>query len=176
MEAITNMEERNALRKWLLNYDWINPFAITLTFKQRVNNIALDKYIAQNQVKNFITRISTKIFGNHFKRRNQNLNRISTMETTGRLHTHMFLDLPEYKLSEATNLIKDNWNPEILDWAYKQTDTEVINKQHGTEIERVNSQKGWLFYITKFKSRNDELDLTNTFLGQSNKHRIGQVN
>jgi hypothetical protein len=158
------MEARNELRKWLMNYQWINPFAVTLTFKQKLNGLPLDKYIAQNQVKNFLTRLSTKIFGNNYKRRKQNLNRITTLETKGRLHSHMFLDLPDYQPESATNLIKETWNPDLLDWAYKQTAE--------SKVETITDQTKWLFYITKFKERNDELDLTNTYLDPSQRHSI----
>jgi len=155
------MEARNELREWLNNYSWINPFAITLTLKQRFNGIPLDKYIAQNQVRNFLNRISTKIFGNNYKRRKQNLNRIATAETAGRLHYHLFLDLPNYKLPDTETLIKQNWNPRIIDFAY--------NKH---KVEEITSPTGWIKYITKFKNENDELDLTNTYLDQSNRHSI----
>lgn len=155
------MEARNELRQWLQNYEWLNPFAVTLTFKQRFNGIALDKYIASKQVKNFLSRISNKIFGNNYKRRKQNLNRIATAETAGRLHYHLFLDLPDYKLSSAKELIKQNWNPKVIDYAYNQQ-----------KVEEITSSDGWLKYITKFNNDNDELDMTNTFLDPSNRHSI----
>jgi ABC-type uncharacterized transport system substrate-binding protein len=157
------MEDRYELRKWLMNYQWINPFAVTLTFKQKLNGISLDKYIAQKQVKNFITRLSTKIFGNNYKRRKQKLNRIATAETDHRLHYHLFIDLPNYKQTQAEDLIKQTWNPKVIDFAYNQQ-----------KIEEITSQNGWLKYITKFKNTNDELDLTNTYLDPSKRQSIRQ--
>lgn len=154
-------EYKNELRDWLANYQWFNPFAVTLTMKQRFKGIALDKYIAQNQIKNFLSRISTKIFGNNYKRRKQNLNRIATAETEGRLHYHLFIDLPNYKQNEAVNLVKQNWNPKLIDYAYKQH-----------RVEAITTNDGWLKYITKFKNDNDELDISNTYLDPSNRHSI----
>ena len=60
---------QSTIRKWLENTQWIQPYAISLTLKQRINNLSIDIYTAQKTMKNFLTRISRELLGNKHKKK-----------------------------------------------------------------------------------------------------------
>ena len=147
---------REELREWICKTRWKNPFAITLTMKQKFNGIWIDNIIAQNQIKNFLNRISNKILGNNYKRRGE-LQRVSTLETKGRLHSHLFVDIPEKELSDIRGLCAATWDPKVIDYANRQQ-----------KVAKVYSVGGWVKYITKFEEDKDDIDILNSYLDPAN--------
>ena len=145
---------QSTIRKWLENTQWIKPYAISLTLKQRVNNLSIDIYTAQKTMKNFLTRISRELLGNKHKKKFP-LQRIPSYETKGRLHYHLLIDLPEKNLEEVEFITGRHWNPNVIPVAYNQT-----------KVKPIYNANGWLNYITKFEKRNDDIDIVNTYIGQ----------
>ncbi len=154
---LLNKKERETLRKWLNSVNWFNPYGITLTLKQKVNGIPLDNYKCQSVMSNFLGRINRKVFGNNYKRRKQQIQRVVSLETDKRKHYHLILSLPErYGLQETSSMIEQTWNDRVIPYCYKEK-----------KINQLNNTEGWIKYITKFENSADEVDYLNCYLDQS---------
>ncbi len=145
---------QSSIRKWLENTQQVQTYAITLTLKQKKNNLSIDIYTAQKTMKNFLTRISRELLGNKHKKKFP-LQRIPSYETKGRLHYHLLIDLPEKNLEEVEFITQRHWNPSVIPVAYNET-----------KVKHIYDCSGWLNYITKFEKRNDDIDVLNTYVGQ----------
>jgi hypothetical protein len=152
---MNDKEQRKELKRWLFNTEWNNPIALSLTFKQRFNNISLDIIKASSAVGNFLTRIQKGLLGQNYKRNNiEPLQVVSTLETKGRIHAHLAIDLPlKTTFAEIEKLTNYHWNGRRIPFSYYEN-----------KITPVENAGGWMSYITKFKDDNDTLDLPNTFL------------
>ena len=144
-----NKENRTWYRHWLKDVNLENGYAVTLTLKQRFNNITTTVYEAQKNMTNFISRLSRIVYGNNYKRRNQKLVIMPSYETKGRQHYHAAIDFPD-------NLDHDNIYQAIKTSWVK---TPLGLKQHN--IKRITNHNGWVSYITKLEKQNDTVDVIN---------------
>jgi hypothetical protein len=143
-------------RKQLLNYinfpSWINPVAVTLTYKQVFHSISgsigLTATLASQNIRHFFNKINRRYFKNAFKRYGKQLSAVPVMEISddGRIHYHLLIDRPSHiSLAQFDVDIRAIWRS--TDWGYKEIHIDP------------NPNQGWLYYITK-RSQKPEYDLS----------------
>ena len=143
-------------KKWLSEYKINNRINVTLTEKQRVNGIDLDRIRSEQNFRHFKNLLNTKVFGNGFKRFNKQLKMIVVREYSFNLRHHIncIIEQPiKYSDLEFNSLIRKLW---------KKTQFGYSN----IHIEKPTSHKrevGWFNYIMKDNVENS-IDWNNTVL------------
>lgn len=141
-----------AIRDWLGNGRWSNPFAVTLNLKQAAkietdrgpSYVRLNEHYAAKNLRFFINKVTKHYHGNAGRRFGKRLPIIPVLEGGNghRLHYHLMLDLPETaRIEEVYPFFAATWMR--TDWGYGQ-----VNIQQSPD-------GGWLNYITKFRSKVD---------------------
>ena len=135
---------RRELIKYIREIEWINPFALTLTLKQRQFNKSLDLIQISVTLRHFLNRLNRAIFGNASKRYKKSIQFIPVIEygPDTRYHIHAIIDCPT-KLNESIlqTKIQSAWND--TDYGYNHIHLQPIHND------------GWTNYITKFSTKPD---------------------
>ena len=143
-------------KKWLSEYKINNPINVTLTEKQRVNGIDLDRIRSEQNFRYFKNLLNTNIFGNGFKRFNKQLKMIVVREYSFNLrhHIHCIIEQPKrYSDLEFNLLIRKLWKKTLFGYSN-------IHIEKPTSLER---EVGWFNYIMKDKIENS-VDWNNSVL------------
>ena len=135
---------RRELIKYIREIEWINPFALTLTLKQRQFNKSLDLIQVSVTIRHFLNRLNRAIFGNASKRYKKSIQFVPVIEygPDTRYHIHAIIDCP-LRLNQ-TNLqtkIQTAWDN--TDYGYSHIHLQPIQND------------GWTNYITKFSTKPD---------------------
>ncbi|NBR12926.1 MAG: hypothetical protein EBU00_12260 [Alphaproteobacteria bacterium] len=93
---------RQELIKYIREIEWLNPFALTLTLKQRQFNKSLDLIQVTTTIRHFLNRLNRSIFGNASKRYKKSIQFVPIIEygPDTRYHIHAIIDCPS-KLNET---------------------------------------------------------------------------
>ena len=146
-------------KKWLSNYKIDNPINvtfITLTEKQKVNGIDLDRIRSEQNFRHFKNLLNSKVFGNGFKRFKKQLKMIVVREYSSNLrhHIHCIVEQPiRYTYLEFNLLIHKLWNK--TQFGYSEIHIEKPTS-HKREV-------GWFNYIMKDNVENS-IDWNNSVL------------
>ena len=143
-------------KKWLSEYKINNPINVTLTEKQRVNGIDLDRIRSEQNFRHFKNLLNSKVFGNGFKRYNKQLKMIVVREYSQNLrhHIHCIIEQPiRYSYLEFNFLIRKLWNK--TQFGYSNIHIEKPTS-HQREV-------GWFNYIMKDNVENS-IDWNNSVL------------
>ena len=143
-------------KNWLSEYKINNPINVTLTEKQRVNGIDLDRIRSEQNFRYFKNLLNTNIFGNGFKRFNKQLKMIVVREYSFNLrhHIHCIIEQPKrYSDLEFNLLIRKLWKKTLFGYSN-------IHIEKPTSLER---EVGWFNYIMKDKIENS-VDWNNSVL------------
>ena len=143
-------------KKWLSEYKINNPINVTLTEKQRVNGIDLDRIRSEQNFRHFKNLLNTNVFRNGFKRFNKQLKMIVVREYSFNLrhHIHCIIEQPiRYTDLEFNYLIHKLWNK--TQFGYSEIHIEKPTS-HKREV-------GWFKYIMKDNVENS-IDWNNTVL------------
>jgi len=141
---------KKATKKHFEDFDISNCFGVSLTLKQRANNKSIDGISGSQNLRHFLNVLNKRCFGNSFKRFNKKLRVIPVLEksSNGRFHYHLTLQNPypenPYKFE---SMINHTWFK--TNYGYRHI-----------HIHR-NINEGWNDYITKFNTRDDEVDWIN---------------
>ena len=148
--SLSSKVVKTEIKKYLKDWDVRESVGVTLTLKQRVKSHSLDVITCSRNLKHFLNRLNTKVFGNGFKRFGKRLRVLPVIERskTGRLHNHLTIqnpypDNPNY----FTHLIKTLWKK--TKFGHRKVDVNP------------NINEGWNEYITKFNYKDDEVDWEN---------------
>jgi len=135
---------RQELIKYIRAIEWTNPFALTLTLKQRQFNKSLNLIQVSITLRHFLNRLNRAIFGNASKRFNKSIQFVPVIEygPDTRYHVHAIIDCPT-KLNNITlqSKIVSAWNN--TDYGYNHIHLQLIHND------------GWTDYITKFNTKPD---------------------
>lgn len=141
---------KESIKDYVKDFDTTNCFGVSLTLKQRVDNKSLTNNISSQNLRHFLNVLNKKCFGNSFTRFNKRLRVLPVLERskTGRYHYHLtlqnpFIDNPD-RFESMINFTWFNTN-----YGYRHI-----------HIHR-NVNEGWNDYITKFNTRDDEIDWMN---------------
>ena len=143
-------------KNWLSEYKINNPINVTLTVKQIVNGIDLDRIRSEQNFRYFKNLLNTNIFGNGFKRFNKQLKMIVVREYSFNLrhHIHCIIEQPKrYSDLEFNLLIRKLWKKTLFGYSN-------IHIEKPTSLER---EVGWFNYIMKDKIENS-VDWNNSVL------------
>ena len=143
-------------KKWLNEHTINNPINVTLTEKQKVNGINLDRIISEQNFRHFKNLLNSKVFGNGFKRFKKQLKMIVVREYSSNLrhHIHCIIEQPKrYSDLEFNFLISKLWKK--TQFGYSN-----IHIEKPTSHER---EVGWFNYIMK-GNVNSSIDWNNTIL------------
>ena len=143
-------------KKWLSKYKINNPINITLTEKQKVNGIDLDRIRSEQNFRHFKNLLNSKVFGNGFKRFKKQLKMIVVREYSSNLrhHLHCIIEQPiRYTDLEFNYLIHKLWNK--TQFGYSEIHIEKPTS-HKREV-------GWFNYIMKDNVENS-IDWNNSVL------------
>ena len=127
--------------------DWINPHAITLTLKQRVDNLAIDLIHASINLRYFLNRLNRWFFGSASTRYKKSVQVVPVIENnyTTRYHYHIAIDKPDHIDDvEFSHAIRQCWIK--TKWGYNHIDIQPM------------TDNGWIDYISKVNTK-DEYDL-----------------
>ena len=143
-------------KKWLNEHTINNPINVTLTEKQRVNGIDLDRIRSEQNFRHFKNLLNTNVFGNGFKRFNKQLKMIVVREYSFNLrhHIHCIIEQPKrYSDLEFNFLIHKLWKKTLFGYSN-------IHIEKPTSHER---EVGWFNYIMKDNIENS-VDWNNSVL------------
>jgi hypothetical protein len=143
-------------KNWLSEYKINNPINVTLTEKQRVNGIDLDRIRSEQNFRYFKNLLNTNIFGNGFKRFNKQLKMIVVREYSFNLrhHIHCIIEQPKrYSDLEFNLLIRKLWKKTLFGYSN-------IHIEKPTSLQR---EVGWFNYIMKDNIENS-VDWNNSVL------------
>jgi hypothetical protein len=136
------------LKKSFIEYtnliEWINPQAITLTLKQRVENIGIDIINASINFRHFINRLNRWFYGSAADRYNKSIQVVPIIEhnASTRYHYHAAIERPDHiDMDEFKVAIGECWLK--TKWGYNHIDIQPM-----TDI-------GWIEYISKIKSKRE---------------------
>ena len=110
---------------------WSNPYAVTLTLKQRVDNLAIDIMIASQNLKHFLNRLNRWFFGNGSTRFNKSIQVVPIIENN---HSH----INELDFDHA---IRQCWLK--TKWGYNHIDIQPM------------TDNGWIKYISKVNTKSE---------------------
>lgn len=141
---------RNEINSFIKNTNSVGMLGISLTLKQKSNGEKLDTINMSQNFRHFMNILNSKVYGKRFKRFNQQLRVLPVIEMSqdNRFHYHLILEVPEV----TTNLwlgeeVKNAWKK--TKFGYRQIDIQSI------------TDDGWTDYITKFKTKEDQVDWVN---------------
>lgn len=127
-----------------------NCIGVSLTLKQSIGGVHLDEIRASQNLRHFLNRLNSSVYGKRFKRFGQKLNVVPVLErsSTHRLHYHLILQNP-YPETPAlfTKLIETEWAKTRFGYVQSHVDEQIDH--------------GWTDYITKFKTASDGIDWEN---------------
>lgn len=150
------MDETNIwnLQRWLKVHPFVNPFAITLNLKHRIQNIAVDLYECQKALRYFLNRLNRQLLKGSYSRGKKRLSVIPTYNVgkfKQRQHYHLVIDVPSGKSCEQIK--------EVVDICWSKVD-----QAYGKAFVEVMYSDGWKQYSTRLKSKKDFVDCSNLFL------------
>lgn len=152
---------RQTVKAWLRGTLFSNPFGFTLNIKKRCNGIWIDLIAAQNNVRYFINRLNNNLLKHKYSRGGARLKGIAAFERGSfreRLHWHSIIDVPEeFTPKDVKQIAASCWSKTDLSYG----------KPHIVKP----TDDGWLSYITKLNSCDDEIDFDNLYLGGSDEPR-----
>jgi hypothetical protein len=141
---------RDAVHRYLAELPLRDSLAITLTLRQGDSLGQLDEVGASKNLRHFLNRLNSAVFGKRFKRFGRRLNVVPVLERSlaGRLHYHLILEnpFPENPLRSEV-LIEQEWIQ--TRFGYRE-----IHIDHHID-------EGWVSYITKSKTASDGVDWEN---------------
>ena len=152
MSKILKLHTKN----WLSEHTINNPINVTLTEKQRVNGIDLDRIRSEQNFRHFKNLLNTNVFGNGFKRFKKQLKMIVVREYSSNLrhHIHCIIEQPKrYSDLEFNFLIRKLWKKTLFGYSN-------IHIEKPTSHER---EVGWFNYIMKDNIENS-VDWNNSVL------------
>lgn len=144
---------RTEIRGYFNQIDPVGMMAVTLTLKKRVKGVWLDDIRASQNFRHFMNLLNSKVYGKRFKRFNKQLKVIPVMEmsASNRLHFHLIIEVPtDCDYLWLQNEVKEIWGKTTF--GYREIDIQKI------------SDDGWTDYITKFRTKGDEVDWNNVHL------------
>ena len=139
---LTPFTNQNLLKNYFKDWDWINPYSITLTMK---NSVWRDVSV---NFKHFMNRLNQKYLGNRFRRFNEGLRVIPIIEGSEVInpHYHCLIDNPFIDRDDEFNrLIKECW------WKTELSKPEV-------DIQKTYDVNGWINYMVKMRSKSSVTD------------------
>lgn len=141
---------KESIKDYVKDFDTNNCFGVSLTLKQRVDNKTLTNDISSQNLRHFLNVLNKKCFGNSFTRFNKRLRVLPVLERskTGRYHYHLTLQNPFID------------NPDRFESMINFTWFKTNYGYRHIHINR-NINQGWNDYITKFNTRDDEIDWMN---------------
>lgn len=152
MEADTQINQRRALRDlldWLRSIDtsdWQKPYAITLNFWPGTS-----RQTAEACVREFLNRLSRKVFGNANRRHGKRLRVIPVLEGVGQVHCHLLIESAEHISGDEFTLICKQL------WSNIQSAQTYIRCSNGGVVSVFDAQPiysgGWLNYIAKTQTK-----------------------
>ena len=143
-----------------------NAVSVTLTLKQRIESndfrgrfgVTLDSIKVSENTRHFLNRLNQKVYGKSFLRFGKRLSVIPVIEGNAviRQHVHMILERPDYiNINDFELLIYECWSKTKFGY-------------NNILIKPIYNYSGWLDYILKNKSKNEDLhssvDWDNVFL------------
>jgi hypothetical protein len=161
MNALANIR-REALSYFDTSH-WLFPMACTLTLKKEIGSgaarIAITPIDASQNLRHFLNKLNKRLYGNLFRTTNNFRARLEVIpvienDTSGRLHFHIAMDMPEVNsvmgLEEEIKLI---WRETY--WGYDQIHLAAMLND------------GWIRYMLKYRSKQnfcDSIDWPNLYL------------
>ena len=134
------------LKKSFIDYansiEWINPYAITLTLKQRVDNLAIDMMTASTNFRHFLNRLNRWFFGNGATRFNKSVQVVPIIENnhSTRYHFHAAIERPDHIAPEEfDHAVRQCWSN--TKWGYNHIDIQEM------------TDCGWIDYISKVNTK-----------------------
>ncbi len=149
----TSFIQKN-IRQWVDLDRWLQPFAATLTLKQRISiygdlhssSVSLTPDLASQNLKHFLNVLNKRVYGASAQRHGKNISVLSVIEggNSKRLHYHLALDCPRDDLVEVfPDLVAQIWRS--TQWGYHET---CVTPCDG----------GWVTYMTKLRDKPDFAD------------------
>ena len=123
---------------------WSNPYAVTLTLKQRVDNLAIDIMIASQNLKHFLNRLNRWFFGNGSTRFNKSIQVVPIIENNHltRYHFHAAIERPSHVNElDFDHAVRQCWLK--TKWGYNHIDIQPM------------TDNGWIEYISKVNSKSE---------------------
>lgn len=160
--TLSNAAYRVAYQEWVDLHKWDRPYAVTLTFKQKIafkkpslgEDVYINPDIAAQNVSYFFHLLDRSSFGNHAARFDKFVHRFSVCEHTDakNLHYHMAVNRPLLIADESFRFkIKKCWSKTI--WGDVQMDIQS------------SANNGWIEYMMKPRDKADyqaSVDILNT--------------
>jgi hypothetical protein len=148
--AFRDASAKDAVRRQLFALNLDGCVGLSLTFRQGRDGIALDEIRAAQNVRHFLNRLNSSVYGKRFKRFGIKLNVVPVLErsTAGRIHYHLILQNP-FRSDSARfcDLIETEWAKTHFGFLQTHVDQQIDH--------------GWTNYITKFKTASDGVDWEN---------------
>lgn len=152
MSLINNNIIQGSVREFIMDLNFQNPIAVTLTLKQAImledgssrGYIRITPDRASQNLRHFLNVINYKCLGKKASRHGHRIPVFSVLEGTQekRLHFHLLMDWPlGTDASEIETIISSNWQK--TQWGYPQIDVKT------------HADNGWVNYITKMKDKED---------------------
>ena len=145
-----NARVRDAVRQLLSALNLDDCLGVSLTLKQGRDGIRLDEIRAIQNLRHFLNRLNSSVYGKRFKRFDKRLNVVPVQErsSTGRIHYHLILQNP-FPSDPAVfqRLIETEWAKTHFGFIQTHVDEQIDH--------------GWSNYITKFKTASDGVDWEN---------------
>lgn len=162
MSLINSNKIQESVREFVMDLNFQNPIAVTLTLKQAIpfddgssrGYIRITPDRASQNLHHFLNVINYKCLGKKASRHGHRIPVFSVLEGTHdkRLHFHLLMDWPvEATVTEIETMISSNWQK--TQWGYHQIDVK-------TQVD-----EGWVSYITKMRDKEDfssSIDWENT--------------
>lgn len=145
-----NNQLQNSIRNHIRSLPIKQSLSVTLTMKQVVENEYLDPQKSSRNFKHFLNRLNKKIHGNAYYRFGKSISVVPALEKSfeGRYHYHLILERPAHIPQNTYELmIMECWRK--TRFGYYEIDIRNIYSS------------GWTDYITKFSSKEDEIDYEN---------------
>jgi hypothetical protein len=148
---------QSAIRDWIDTTDWKNPFAVTLTLKQRISipndrgrhTVSLTPITASRNLQHFLNVMNKQVYGSAAQRHAKSLPVLSMLEggSDKRLHYHLAIDCPRDDLAARfPSMIIQSWRKTL--WGYDEIDVQPADEKWGKYID----------YITKLRDKPDFAD------------------
>lgn len=136
---------KKSIREYLNQSEFLEPYSVTLTMKQFLQNEKLDEIKSSENLKYFLNRLNYKIFKNRFRRFNKKLRVIPILENSlqERLHYHLLIDKPKN--------LSDIYFRLVIDETFKKTRFSYDDIEIKKQIEPIFYFSS---YVTKMKNRN----------------------
>ena len=162
LSLISNDRIQKSVREFVMDLNFQNPIAVTLTLKQAIplqegssrGYIRITPDRASQNLRHFLNVINYQCLGKKASRHGCRIPVFSVLEGTRekRLHFHLLMDWPlGANANEIETMISSNWHK--TQWGYNQIDVQT------------NADMGWVDYITKMKDKEDyssSIDWENT--------------